>query len=65
MDRTIVDDALNLESSGTFELGRPLVPASPLEEDTAAPDFPAPTHRRDPGHRELWVHAFDSPDFAP
>jgi hypothetical protein len=64
VDEPLVDDALNLDSSGTFELGKILVPAVTGEDDTVAPDFPALAHRRDPHHRELLSHVFDNPDFA-
>jgi hypothetical protein len=65
MDENPVDHALNLDSSGTFELGRAIAPIAVAEDDTVTPDFPALTRRRDPRHRELLTHVFDSPDFAP
>jgi hypothetical protein len=65
MDETPVDNALNLDSSGTFELGRVMAQITAAEDDSVTPDFPALMHRRDPRHREFLTHVFDSPDFAP
>lgn len=65
MEKTPVDDVLNLDSSGTFELGRAIAPVAAAEDDSVTPDFPPQTHRRDPRHRELLTQNFDSPDFAP
>lgn len=60
MDETIVDDALNLDSSGTFELGRAVVPGAIQETDVAVPEFPIAGRRRDSRHSELHSFTFDN-----
>lgn len=60
MDETMVDDALNLDSSGTFELGRAVVPIPAAETDADVPDFPAAKRRRDSRHSEFHSFAFDA-----
>jgi hypothetical protein len=58
MDEIIVDDSLNLDSSGTFELGRKIVPAADQEPEAPAPDFPAARKRGD-SRSELHSFVFD------
>lgn len=60
MDETMVDDALNLDSSGTFELGRVVVTGAAPEADAAVPEFPVAGRRRDSRHSELHSFAFDN-----
>lgn len=59
MDERIRDDSLNLDSSGTIELGRN--PAVQEEQPASARlEVPEPPRRRrcDTEHRELLGHAF-------
>lgn len=64
MDDTTLDDALNLDSSGTFELGRAVVPCEAQEAPPSVPDFPAAGRCRDSRHSELHSFVFDDDDDA-
>lgn len=62
MNDTTVDQALNLDSSGTIDLDRPVVTGEAVPEQVP-PDFPKARRRRDAQHRELLSHSFDAAEF--
>lgn len=61
MDPKLHDEALNLEDSGTLELGRLLAVGPELEREPVhePPEFPSAPRRRDWSSRELLAQPFN------